>query len=527
MVAELVFNPYPEPPLVPLFPQKALTDEVNYEIVHQISGRLRVRISRLGWNEDYCSNLQRLLLKTNAITQHRINKAACCLVVYYSPETVTETAILEYLHTAIQKASKATDTDIEWQNEQELTGLDWGWSILALGVAVVATPLELPFGVVSGVVLMASIPLWQRVGKAITQQGELTIDSLDTVWLTAQLIQGNAIAASLALNLGSVAEGLRRNRLEQLEHELYVLFEQEDEEIHWLSDKRRFAPIKEADQQQWVNSIETTDLMQQVNPIAKEAILPTFLLSGSIGMLTGDLERASAVLPLDMGVSLRGATPLAIAAALTAAARQGVYIRNGKTLEKLAQVNTVVFTLESFQSLTTEHLNESSLRGLIQQWQNQALDIYIVTENNALPVQTWVSTLGINPVNVHTVTYGEEIDTILTQLRSQGKQVAWVEDTTNSKVREADVIISLARGDFEYEADVILHSHSLISLSYTIELARHTLTTAYESLALAIVPNLMSVGVGVIFGLDPIIAVIINGGAAILAELNSLRSPKF
>jgi hypothetical protein len=35
-------------------------------------------------------------------------------------------------------------------------------------------------------------------------------------------------------------------------------------------------------------------------------------------MVTGDLGRASAVLPLDIGVSLRGVTPLAVVSALTA-----------------------------------------------------------------------------------------------------------------------------------------------------------------------------------------------------------------
>jgi cation transport ATPase len=45
-------------------------------------------------------------------------------------------------------------------------------------------------------------------------------------------------------------------------------------------------------------------------------------------------------------------------------------------------------------------------------------------------------------------------------------------------------------------------------------------------LAIATLPNLLVVAVGAFWGLNPVAAAAINGSSAILAELNSLRSPK-
>jgi hypothetical protein len=237
---------------------------------------------------------------------------------------VTETAIGDYLQAAIQAASREGEAEsaaVEAASDKAWQTL--GLPVLAMAVAIAAGPLELPFLVVGGAVLAASIPLWQRVGESVTQQGQVTVDCLDVLWLSAQLIQGNGLAGAIALNLAGVGESLRQSKLEQLEHELYVLFEQEDGEIHWLSDRQRFAPVPEGDREWWLHSAEETELLQNLKPLAQGAIGPTLLLGSTLGVLTGDLGRASAVLPLDIGVSLRGVTPLAVVSALTAAARQG------------------------------------------------------------------------------------------------------------------------------------------------------------------------------------------------------------
>jgi soluble P-type ATPase len=522
-------------------------ERVDYAIMHQIPGRLRLRISRLGWDNNYNRCLQRLILKATAITESRINPAASSLIIHYPPASVSQSVILDLLDRTIQGAAQISkqviDTtpseDGQLQGSQSL-----GWSALSLAVAIAAGPLDLPFFMVGGCVIVASMPLWQRFGNALNQ-GQVSVDSLDTLWLIAQLIQGNGIASAIAPNLAGIAEQLRQNKLAQLEQELSVLFEQEDEKLHWLSDQQRLVPLQAADRERWIQSVEETQLIQQVQPVAQAAIAPTIMLSGAVALLTNDLGRASALLPLDLGVSLRGVTPLAMIAALTAAARRGVFIRNARTLETLAQIDTLIFTLESFQSFTAEELppflptplileangqhvelnaGDPSIRSIIQTLQSQSLDLHIVSKDNEEVVQTWATRLGIPANNVHTAAESETINHCIEGLRRQGRRIAWVDNTTSDPLTVicADVVISLAQGNFESQTDVVLHSHDLRHLSYSLELARHTLTKAYQSLTIATFPNFIAVGLGAVFGLDPIAAVLINGGSAILAELNSL-----
>lgn len=514
---------------------------VEWEVIHEIPGRVRIRIPRLHWDAEYARRLQRSLLKTTAISESRINGPACSLIVSYAAQAVSATAIWDYLRSAIQAAGQEREPEPAEEVEAGIEGI-WptlGLPALAMGVAMAASPLELPFLVVGGVVFAASIPLWQRVSEAVIGQGQVTVDCLDALWLSAQLLQGNGVAAALALNLAAVGESLRQSRLEQLEHELYVLFEQEDDEIHWLSDRQQFAPVPETDREGWLHSVEETELLQKFKPVAQGAIAPTLLLSGTLGMLTGDLGRASAVLPLDMGVSLRGVTPLAVVSALTEAARQGVYIRNGRTLEKLAQVNALAFTPESFPIIRTGVLpkaggreetpelvvRDSSLPSFIQNWRNQGFSLHLIVKEEGESVRVWAARLGINSEFVHFVPDVAALECLGEQLRSQGKRVAWITDSGSNIPAAGDneVVISLAQGEFEADADVILHDHDLQPLGYTFALARHTLSTAYESLGIATLPNLLAVAVGALWGLNPVIAALINGGSAILAELNSLR----
>lgn len=465
---------------------------VDWQVGHQIPGRLRIRIPRLNWDDEFARRLQRSLLKTTAISESRINAAACSLIVSYQAEMLSATAILDYLQAAILAAGREREPDLGEKVGARNQG-NWptlGMPALTLALAIAAAPLELPSMVVGGIVLAASIPLWQRVGQALKPAGQVTIDCLDALWLSYQLLQGNNIAGALALNLAAVAESLQLGKLQQLEDELYLLFEQEDAEIHWLSNPSRFAPVPEADREGWLDSVEKTQLLENLKPLAQGAILPTLFLSGTWAILTGDLGRASALLPLDVGVSLRGVTPLAVVSSLTAAARQGVYIRNARVLEKLAQVDTLAFTCESFQDLITPEL-----------------------------LMSW----GIPSECIHFATDAATVEGLQEQLRRQGKRVAWITDSGSDCLadREDQVVISLGRGELEAAADVILHSHVRPPLGYTFALARHTFATAYSSLVIATCPNLLAVAVGAFWGLNPVVAAAINGSSAILAELNS------
>jgi hypothetical protein len=461
-----------------------------FQLVHRLPGRLRLSVPRLGWDEDYRRRLQPLIRKTRAIETYRINATARSLIVTYAPDTTNETDVLAVLEDALARATGET-VPLPLETPQE-TNLDLNATSAVLALALLTNPLEIPLFLTGAIVLLVSFPLWQRIGLSLQQKGEITTDSLDGAWLCLQLLQGNPLSGALALNLGAFGENLRRWPLEKLESELSLLFERENAVIHWRDELSSPLAIRSGSAGATLpqQALETSASLTRLHAFARATVVPTLALSGAIGLGTGDLNRASALLPLDIGVTLRGTTPLAIVSALVAAARRGIYIRDGETLEKLSQVDTLVLSLETRRSLPGDFFLDGEIE---------------------------VITVEISQPGDRTV-----LDELFDRLQEGGRVVAWLQD--QAELPRADVTLAFARGEEIASADVILHERDFLAIGETVALARHTFATARESLAIALVPNLLTVGAGVIFGIEPLLAVAINGGAAILAELYSART---
>lgn len=82
---------------------------------------------------------------------------------------------------------------------------------LALGVSVIAGPLELPFApaVVGIVIARAALPLWQRTLVSIKKTGRPNVDILDSLWILFHTATGELFAPALAICLTETARTLR------------------------------------------------------------------------------------------------------------------------------------------------------------------------------------------------------------------------------------------------------------------------------------------------------------------------------
>jgi Cu2+-exporting ATPase len=92
-----------------------------------------------------------------------------------------------------------------------------------------------------------------------------------------------------------------------------------------------------------VAPVHDTRMENQAIKIAEQAVLPTLLLSGAVFAVTGNPARVASILTLDLCTGIRVSIPTSVLAALSYAARQGILIRSGRALEKLAAVDTIVF----------------------------------------------------------------------------------------------------------------------------------------------------------------------------------------
>ena len=379
--------------------------------------------------------------------------------------------------------------------------------------------------------------------------------------------------------------------------------------------------------------------------IANQAVLPTLMVGTGVGLVTGDLNRAIALLTLDVGTGIRVSVPTAILSALTYAARNGVYIRSGRAIEILARVDTVVFdktgtltqghagitgvkltdagvseievltlaasaeqglthpvaeaiirhakeeglqlkdceawdyqvglgvfaTINGTQILVGSHrlmmqenisvdyLNQhypninsgsNSLiyvagdgqllgvilysdpprlesKDVIKELRQQGITSYMLSGDVTRVAVAIATELGIDGNQIYAEAFPERKVEVVKTLHDEGKTVAFCGDGINDSaaLAYADVSISFAGAtDIAREtADVVLMEDNLRGLIHAIEIAKQTMEVIWQNTAIVAVPNISAAVAGIIFALDPVLAIIINNGSAILAELNGLR----
>lgn len=86
-----------------------------------------------------------------------------------------------------------------------------------------------------------------------------------------------------------------------------------------------------------------TRMANYAEKVADRLIWPSLLLAGIVLVTSRDTARAAAILTLDFVTGIRVSIPTAFWGALNHTTRHGILVRSGRTLEQLAEVDTVVF----------------------------------------------------------------------------------------------------------------------------------------------------------------------------------------
>jgi Cu2+-exporting ATPase len=86
-----------------------------------------------------------------------------------------------------------------------------------------------------------------------------------------------------------------------------------------------------------------TRMANYTEKIADRLIVPSLLLALLVLGITRDPARAASILTLDFVTGIRVSIPTAFLGALNHTTRHGVLVRSGRTLEQLAEIDTIVF----------------------------------------------------------------------------------------------------------------------------------------------------------------------------------------
>jgi heavy metal translocating P-type ATPase len=86
-----------------------------------------------------------------------------------------------------------------------------------------------------------------------------------------------------------------------------------------------------------------TRIQNYAEKFADKLVAPTLGVAGAFYAASGDLNRLLSMLIIDFGTGIRVAAPTSVLAYMTHAARQGIVIKGGSSIEKLSKVDTIAF----------------------------------------------------------------------------------------------------------------------------------------------------------------------------------------
>jgi len=135
--------------------------------------------------------------------------------------------------------------------------------------------------------------------------------------------------------------------------------------------------------------------------------------------------------------------------------------------------------------------------------------------------------LGIAPEHVYAEAFPERKVEVVKALEEGGKKVVFVGDGINDSAALAHAAVSVSFAgatDMAREtAEVVLMDDDLLALITAIEAAQRAMRTVRENVGIVVVPNVAGMALAAAVGISPAIAVLLNNGAAIAAEMNGFR----
>ncbi len=388
---------------------------MDFDIVHELPGRLRVRLSLPGVPTADREEVEAHFRDLSGIRQVRFSPRTRSLLLVHDGGDVTRTALIRRLAAAPLPGSRRRRPKTELELKKG--------SVIRSGSLLLARPL-IPFPVRPYLALWGALPIFRK-GLASLAGRRLDVDVLDASAVGAAMATRDFATAStigFLLKLGEYLEAWAKGHSRKLLSEMFHLGEE------WAWVERDGAELRVPAEQvvpgevlivrmgslipadgvvltgealvnqssqtgesqpvlkragvsvyagtaveegalriaadrvggqtraarvvQVIEEAETLKAQTQSRSeqLADKVVPYSFLLSGLTLALTGNAQRAAAVLLVDYSCAIKLSTPLVILSSLARAARNRVLIKGGKHLETLSRADA--FILDKTGTLT-------------------------------------------------------------------------------------------------------------------------------------------------------------------------------
>jgi len=172
-------------------------------------------------------------------------------------------------------------------------------------------------------------------------------------------------------------------------------------------------------------------------------------------------------------------------------------------------------------------LREESAEVLASLRARRGMEVHLLTGDRHETAEAVGAGLGIDPANTHAELFPEDKATVVRDLRTAGRTVAFVGDGVNDlpALAYADVSVSFGGAtDVAREtADVVLMDDDLRGLPEAVAIARQALRLINQNIGLVVGVNLGAVGLAATGALGPVSAALIHNGSTIVTGANGLR----
>ncbi len=381
---------------------------MQYEIIHELDGRIRIHLAIPGRAAIEKSQVEAQFEKIRGVRKASFSPRTGNLLLLYDRNGSARAELLEKVREASFPASPLSGKATELDRKRRVVMRSGGALLLGPFIPPVLKPILTLYG---------SIPLLKK-GAASLRNGEINADVLDSTAIGVSLASKDFLTASIVsflLKLGDYLDEWTRKRFRK---QIASMFRTGDEFVWVLRDGKEtriaFEELRSGDTvivrmgglipvdgvilegDALVNqasltgeglavlkrkgrtvyagtAVEEGSIQVQALKVGSETraarvvkvieeseglkaetqshgekladrVAPySFLLSGLTYLLTGNRNRAAAVLLVDYSCAIKLSTPLAIMAGLAGAAKRNILIKGGRSLEKLSQAEAFVF----------------------------------------------------------------------------------------------------------------------------------------------------------------------------------------
>ena len=186
--------------------------KVKYRLVHQISGRLRLRVPRLAVDSDYAQRLEYLVSSEAYVTQVRLKPAAASIAISYQTKLLSDREARQRLAQLVQVALfSLQQIEEKPQIPETISTQDWSELKLPALATVLVLLRELgkvpiPRTAVAASVTIAGFPVFKRALQSLVKHKKLNIDCLDLFALIFSSLQGQWLTPTLLVTLHEIGD---------------------------------------------------------------------------------------------------------------------------------------------------------------------------------------------------------------------------------------------------------------------------------------------------------------------------------